>query len=98
VAPKICCASGVRVAIPWPPHGPVPTRISSRAELGRLQRDLLGDEAADRDAEHIVLGQAQRLWLVSFIDYDLGYFDHETCRLEPLDNPFGPKVLPMSPE
>jgi putative transposase len=37
-----------------------------------------------------------RIWLVSFIHYDLGYFDDETCRLEPLDNPFGPKVLPMS--
>jgi transposase InsO family protein len=37
------------------------------------------------------------IWLVSFMDYDLGYFDHQTCRLEPLDNPFGPKVLPMSP-
>jgi len=24
--------------------------------------------------------------------YDLGYFDDETCRLEPIDNPFGPKV------
>src|SRR3984893_14623503 len=24
--------------------------------------------------------------------------DLETCRLEPLDNPFGPKVLPMYPE
>ena len=39
-----------------------------------------------------------RIWLVSFMDYDLGYFDDETCRLEPLANPFGPKVLPMSPE
>jgi putative transposase len=39
-----------------------------------------------------------RIWLVSFMDYDLGYFDDETCRLEPIDNPFGPKVLPMSPE
>ena len=38
-----------------------------------------------------------RVWLVSFMDYDLGYFDDETCRLEPLPNPFGPKVLPMSP-
>lgn len=37
------------------------------------------------------------IWLVSFVDYDLGYFDDETCRLEPLQNPFGPKVLPMSP-
>jgi hypothetical protein len=27
--------------------------------------------------------------------YDLGYFDGETCRLEPIENPFGPKVLPM---
>ncbi|RWK02913.1 MAG: IS481 family transposase [Mesorhizobium sp.] len=37
------------------------------------------------------------IWLASFMDYDLGYFDDETCRLEPLHNPFGPKVLPMSP-
>jgi putative transposase len=36
------------------------------------------------------------IWLVSFMDYDLGYFDLETRVLEPLENPFGPKVLPMS--
>jgi hypothetical protein len=29
------------------------------------------------------------------MDYDLGYFDHETCRLEPLENPFGPRVLQL---
>jgi hypothetical protein len=39
-----------------------------------------------------------RVWLVTLIHYDLGYFDDETCRLEPIENPFGPKVLPMSPE
>jgi putative transposase len=39
-----------------------------------------------------------RIWLVSFMDYDLRYFDDETGRLEPLANPFGPKVLPMSSE
>lgn len=37
-----------------------------------------------------------KIWLVSFMHYDLGYFDHETGRLEPLANPFGAKVLPMS--
>jgi len=31
-------------------------------------------------------------WLVSFMDYDLGYFDLETRVLEPLENPFGPKL------
>ena len=39
-----------------------------------------------------------QVWLVTFMHYDLGFFDDETCRLEPIDNPFGPKVLPMSPE
>ena len=41
---------------------------------------------------------AERTWLVTFVQYDLGDFDDETCRLEPIDNPFGPRVLPMSPE
>ena len=41
---------------------------------------------------------SDRIWLVSFMDYDLGYFDDETCRLEPIENPFAAKVLPMSPE
>jgi Helix-turn-helix domain len=41
---------------------------------------------------------SEEIWLVTFMDYDLGYFDDETCRLEPLANPFGAKVLPMSRE
>jgi putative transposase len=41
---------------------------------------------------------ADHIWLVTFMHYDLGYFDDETCRLEPIENPFGPKLLPVSPE
>jgi hypothetical protein len=33
---------------------------------------------------------------VLFMDDDLGYFDLETRVIEPLENPFGPKVLRMS--
>jgi transposase InsO family protein len=36
------------------------------------------------------------IWLVSFMDYDLGYIDLEEKTLQPLENPFGPKVLPIS--
>jgi hypothetical protein len=32
------------------------------------------------------------IWLVSFMDYDLGYIDLEEKTLQPLENPFGPKV------
>jgi putative transposase len=54
---------------------------------------------------HVFAGQKvgvkqvdDRIWLVSFMQYDLGYFDDETGRLEPINNPFGPTVLPMPPE
>src|SRR6201995_5479041 len=40
---------------------------------------------------------SEHIWLVSFMDYDLGYFDHEACRLEPIENPFGPRVLVPRP-
>ena len=39
---------------------------------------------------------SDRIWLVTFMHYDLEFFDHETCRLEPIADPFEPKVLPMS--
>ena len=32
------------------------------------------------------------IWLVSFMDCDLGYIDLEEKTLQPLQNPFGPKV------
>ena len=36
------------------------------------------------------------IWLVSFMRYDLGYIDLEQRTLQPLDNPFGPRLSPMS--
>jgi len=40
---------------------------------------------------------SDRIWLVSFMDYDLGFFDHEIGRLGTAENPFAAKVLPMCP-
>lgn len=37
------------------------------------------------------------VWLVSFMEYDLGFFDAKVDRVAPNgQNPFAPKVLPMS--
>ncbi|HEY6255024.1 MAG TPA: IS481 family transposase [Xanthobacteraceae bacterium] len=36
------------------------------------------------------------IWIVSFMSYDLGYIDLEQKTLQPLDNPFGPRLSPMS--
>ena len=47
---------------------------------------------------HVFAGQnvgvpqvGERIGLVTFMDYDLGYFDDETCRLEPIENPLDRK-------
>ena len=51
-----------------------------------------------RDRKWVLKQTAEHIWLVTFMDYDLGYFDDETCRLEPIENPFGPKVLALRSE
>jgi len=33
------------------------------------------------------------IWLVTFMDYDLGYFDFETNKIEPLEYPFAPEMV-----
>jgi hypothetical protein len=36
------------------------------------------------------------IWLVSFMHYDLGYIDLEQKTVQFLNNPFGPRLSPMS--
>ena len=31
----------------------------------------------------------EHVWLVTFRQHDLGYFDDEAGRVEPIENPFG---------
>jgi hypothetical protein len=41
---------------------------------------------------------AEKIWLVTFMRYDLGFFDHEIGRVEGAPNPFEAQVLPVPPE
>jgi hypothetical protein len=36
------------------------------------------------------------IWVVTFMTFDLGYIDLEQKTLQPIDNPFGTRVSPMS--
>ncbi len=41
---------------------------------------------------------ADKIWLVSFMDYYPGFFDEDEDRVEPAANPFvTKKLLPVSP-
>jgi len=54
-----------------------------------LTRSLAGQAVGVKEVD-------DGIWLVSFMDYDLGYIDLEERTLQPLHNPFGAIVLPMS--
>ena len=34
-----------------------------------------------------------QIWLVSFLNYDLGFFDRTNGRVEPANNPFAPEKV-----
>jgi hypothetical protein len=80
------------------PHYPFHDRTVVVTSCGRLclyrkkinlSTSLAGQAVGVKEVE-------SGIWLVSFMDYDLGYIDLEEKTLQPLDNPFGPRVSPMS--
>jgi hypothetical protein len=98
------CPAELYTASPWPytgipePDYPVHDRTVMVTSCGRLclyrkkinlSLSLAGQAVGVKEVD-------SGIWLVSFMDYDLGYIDLEEKTLQPLDNPFGPKMLPMS--
>jgi hypothetical protein len=86
--------------IPIPAKSTIHAVLDRSGLVERRGRICLGNKKIN--FSQVFAGQAvgikevhDDIWLVSFMDYDLGYLDLETRVLEPLENPFGPKVLPM---
>lgn len=40
-------------------------------------------------------GLSREIWLVRSMEFDLGFFDEGAARVEPAENPFLSKLLPM---
>ena len=86
---------------PEPPEYPFHDRSILVTQCGRicigrrkinLSRVFAGQYVGVREV-------ADEVWLVSFMEYDLGFFDRTENRVAPVgENPFSPKVLPMSSE
>jgi transposase InsO family protein len=80
------------------PHYPFHDRTVMVTSCGRLclyrkkinlSTSLAGQAVGVKEVE-------SGIWLVSFMEYDLGYIDLEEKTLQPLENPFGPRVSPIS--
>ena len=80
-------------APPQPPQYPFHDRTVKVTQCGRI---CIGRRKINLST--VFAGQtvgirevADRIWLVSFMQYDLGFFDEEAGRVEPAENPFIPK-------
>jgi putative transposase len=61
-------------------------RICFKKKKINLSRVLAGQDVGVKEVN-------DGIWLVTFMDYDLGFFDLETQKLEPLEYPFVPEVV-----
>jgi transposase InsO family protein len=77
------------------PHYPFHDKIVTVTNCGRLciyrkkinlSSSLAGQAVGIKEAD-------EGIWLVSFMQYDLGYIDLEERSLQPLDNPFGSRIV-----
>lgn len=57
-------------------------RICTKKLKVSLSRSFAGQQVGIKEME-------DGIWVVSFMDYDLGYFDEKGSRVEPVDDPFG---------
>jgi hypothetical protein len=64
--------------------------------LSRLELIFLLYAVAAAAADGVATEVEDGIWLVSFMHYDLGYIDLEQKTLQPIDNPFGTRLSPIS--
>ena len=64
-------------------------RICMHRKRINVSRVLAGQRVGIKEVD-------EGIWIVSFMHYDLGYIDLEQKTLQPLDNPFGTRLSPMS--
>lgn len=84
-------------AAPADPEYPFHDRTVRVTRCGRICIGKRKISLSQAFADQVVGIQevSDKIWLVSFMEFDLGYFDEEAARVEPAVNPFLPRLLPM---
>ncbi|MCY4597596.1 MAG: hypothetical protein OXC19_22700 [Bryobacterales bacterium] len=77
-------------------HTAAPMACRSLSELAYpfLDKEVLVTHCERICMHHEEVNDA--IWLVSFMHYDLGHIDLSQKTLQTIDNPFGPRLSPMS--
>jgi putative transposase len=61
-------------------------RICIKKRKVNLSRVFAGQDVGVKEVN-------EGIWLVFFMNYDLGYFDLESQKIEPLEYPFAPEMV-----
>lgn len=73
-------------------HYPFDDEADTMTVCGRIGQPTEDQPQAGLAGQTVSIKRADdHLWLVSFMHYDLGYFEDEVCRFKPVENPLGPK-------
>ena len=64
-------------------------RICMHRKKIKISTVMAGQRLGLKEVDH-------GIWVVTFMAYDLGYIDLEQKTLQPIDNPFGTRLSPMS--
>ena len=81
----------------WPPPQPLQhlfhDRTAQVTQCGRIciQRRKINFSTVFAGQTVGIREVADKIWLVRFMQYDLGFFDEEVGRVESAENPFIPK-------
>ena len=91
---------GVTVDVPAAPEHPFHDRTIRVTRRGRIcyKRRKINLSTVFAGQTVGIREVADQIWLVSFMHYDLGFFDKDEGWIDPAPNPFAPeKALTMSP-
>jgi hypothetical protein len=77
-----------RAGLPWMPIYGQPSTPVHRRKVN-LSGAFAGQNVGIKEV-------AEKIWLVTFMHYDLGFFDDQCNRVECAPNPFSAKVSAMS--
>lgn len=94
---ELCTPSARVYAEPDDPDYPFHDRTVRVTRCGRICIGKRKISLSQSFADQLVGIQevSEKIWLVSFMEFDLGYFDEGAGRDETAVNPFLPKLLPM---
>jgi hypothetical protein len=89
--PQVNVDTSYFIQLKWERHA-----LHPRHRLWPHLHEQEEDQRLNRARQKLAIKEVDGIWLISFMHHDPGYIDLEQKALQTIDNPFGPRLSPMS--